>query len=73
MRSFIFFLSREDMEKVNIKFHDNGTVTYQHKKILRFVPELSVDKTIKLTVPNIPMLVYFPPPPPLPEPKTANF
>ncbi|XP_045538328.1 scavenger receptor class B member 1 [Papilio machaon] len=50
------FVYREDMEKVNIKFHDNDTVTFQHKKILRFVPELSVDKTQKLLVPNIPLL-----------------
>ncbi|KAH0811538.1 hypothetical protein GEV33_011253 [Tenebrio molitor] len=46
----------EDMEKVNIKFHDNGTLTYQHKKILQFVPELSVNKEQKITVPNIPLL-----------------
>ncbi|XP_031330382.1 scavenger receptor class B member 1-like isoform X1 [Photinus pyralis] len=50
------FVYRENMEKVNIKFHDNGTVSYQHKKILQFVPELSVNKNEKLTVPNIPML-----------------
>ncbi|XP_034827962.1 scavenger receptor class B member 1 [Maniola hyperantus] len=50
------FVYREDMEKVNIKFHDNDTVSYQHNKILRFVPELSVDKTQKLVVPNIPLL-----------------
>ncbi|CAH0712801.1 unnamed protein product, partial [Brenthis ino] len=50
------FVYREDMEKVNIKFHDNDTVTYQHNKILRFVPELSVDKTQKLVIPNIPLL-----------------
>ncbi|XP_047513560.1 scavenger receptor class B member 1 [Pieris napi] len=50
------FVYREDMEKVNIKFHDNDTVTYQHNKILRFVPELSVDKSQKLVVPNIPLL-----------------
>ncbi|XP_015836616.1 scavenger receptor class B member 1 isoform X2 [Tribolium castaneum] len=50
------FVYREDMEKVNIKFHDNGTLTYQHKKILQFVPELSVDKDQKITVPNIPLL-----------------
>ncbi|XP_066149330.1 lysosome membrane protein 2 isoform X1 [Euwallacea fornicatus] len=50
------FVYKEDMEKVNIKFHDNGTVSYQHKKILKFVPELSVDKNHKLTVPNIPLL-----------------
>lgn len=50
------FVYREDMEKVNIKFHDNDTVTYQHNKILRFVPELSIDKNLKLVVPNIPLL-----------------
>ncbi|CAK1546487.1 unnamed protein product [Leptosia nina] len=50
------FVYREDMEKVHIKFHDNDTVTFQHNKILRFVPELSVDKSQKLVVPNIPLL-----------------
>ncbi|XP_035788482.1 lysosome membrane protein 2-like [Anopheles albimanus] len=50
------FVYREDMEKVNIKFHDNHTVTYQHKKILHFVPELSVDKNVRITTPNIPLL-----------------
>lgn len=45
------------MEKVNIKFHDNYTVTYQHKKILQFVPELSVDQNLKVVTPNIPLLV----------------
>lgn len=50
------FVYREDMEKVNIKFHDNGTVTFQHNKILQFVPELSVDKNCRVIVPNIPLL-----------------
>lgn len=50
---------REDMEKVNIRFHDNYTVSYQHKKILQFVPELSVDKNQRITTPNIPLLVSF--------------
>ncbi|XP_018563143.1 scavenger receptor class B member 1 [Anoplophora glabripennis] len=50
------FVYREDMEKVNIKFHENGTVSYQHKKILQFVPELSVNKHQKIVVPNIPLL-----------------
>lgn len=45
------------MEKVNIKFHDNGTVTFQHNKIMQFVPELSADKNIRVIVPNIPLLV----------------
>jgi scavenger receptor class B protein 1 len=45
------------MEKVNIRFHDNFTVSYQHKKILQFVPELSVDKNQRIVTPNIPLLV----------------
>ncbi|XP_046660020.1 scavenger receptor class B member 1 isoform X1 [Homalodisca vitripennis] len=50
------FVYREDMEKINIRFHDNGTVSFQHHKILEFVPELSVDKNLKIVVPNIPLL-----------------
>ncbi|XP_035719198.1 scavenger receptor class B member 1-like [Vespa mandarinia] len=50
------FVYREDMEKVNIVFHNNGTVTYQHKKILNFVPEMSRDGEVKVMVPNIPLL-----------------
>lgn len=45
------------MEKVNIQFYDNFTVSYQHKKILQFVPELSVDKNLRVMTPNIPLLV----------------
>ncbi|KAG8038036.1 hypothetical protein G9C98_006361 [Cotesia typhae] len=50
------FVYREDMEKVNIVFHNNDTVSYQHKKILNFVPELSKDKDLRVLVPNIPLL-----------------
>ncbi|CRL06895.1 CLUMA_CG019504, isoform A [Clunio marinus] len=50
------FVYREDMEKVNVKFYDNYTVSYQHKKILQFVPELSVDKNLRIITPNIPLL-----------------
>lgn len=50
------FVYREDMQKINIKFHENGTLTFQHKKILEFVPELSVNRNERLTVPNIPLL-----------------
>ncbi|XP_014210895.1 scavenger receptor class B member 1 isoform X2 [Copidosoma floridanum] len=50
------FIYREDMEKVNIVFHNNGTVTYQHKKILNFVPEMSKDSDLRVLVPNIPLL-----------------
>jgi hypothetical protein len=45
------------MEKINIEFHENGTVTFQHNKILQFVPELSVDRNSRVIVPNIPLLV----------------
>jgi len=45
------------MEKVNIVFHNNGTVSYQHKKILNFMPEMSKDGDLKVVVPNIPLLV----------------
>lgn len=46
------------MEKVNIMFHENGTMTFQHRKILEFAPDLSVgDPKMKLVVPNIPLLV----------------
>lgn len=55
--SFHFNKNREDMEKVNVNFYDNYTVSYQHKKILQFVPELSVDPNTRITVPNIPLLV----------------
>lgn len=59
MLKFMAVLSfyREDMQKVNIQFHDNGTVSFQHKKILEFVPEMSVNQNERLTVPNIPLLV----------------
>lgn len=50
------FVYRENMEKVNVRFHDNGTVSFQHNKILQFIPELSVDKNQKIIVPNIPLL-----------------
>lgn len=57
LKYFKLIIYREDMEKVNIVFHNNGTVSYQHKKILNFVPEMSKDKNLKVIVPNIPLLV----------------
>ncbi|XP_044003767.1 scavenger receptor class B member 1 isoform X3 [Aphidius gifuensis] len=50
------FVYKEDMEKVNIVFHSNGTVSYRHKKILNFVPEMSKDGDTRVLVPNIPLL-----------------
>ncbi|KAI8433458.1 hypothetical protein MSG28_015493 [Choristoneura fumiferana] len=49
------FVYREDMEKVNIKFHDNDTITYQHNKILRFVPEMS---TVTSFSPNMAGFIF---------------
>lgn len=47
------------MEKVNTKFYENGTVSFQHHKILQYVPEMSITRgeELKFTVPNIPLLV----------------
>lgn len=51
------FVYREDMQKVNIQFHDNGTVTFQHYKILEFMPEMSVaPNNTRFILPNIPLL-----------------
>jgi hypothetical protein len=60
MNETLMFFRREDMEKVNIVFHNNGTVSYQHKKILNFIPEMSRDGDLKVVVPNIPLLVRSP-------------
>lgn len=57
MNLLFLFIFREEMEKVNVMFHDNYTVTYQHKKILQFVPEMSLDKNLRIITPNIPLLV----------------
>lgn len=54
----IRLFNRENMEKVNVVFHENRTLSFQHRKILHFVPELSVgDPKQLITVPNIPLLV----------------
>lgn len=52
------FIYKESMEKVNVQFYDNGTVSFQHNKVLQFVPHMSVPdaETLKLVVPNIPLL-----------------
>ncbi|KAJ8683686.1 hypothetical protein QAD02_019478 [Eretmocerus hayati] len=47
----------EKWEKVNVKFNDNGTVSYNVKKTFTFSEELSVGSEDDLVVvPNIPML-----------------
>jgi hypothetical protein len=43
---------------VNLKFNENGTVTFQQQKIFKFDPEKSVgDEGDMVVVPNVPMLV----------------
>jgi len=49
---------RETWEKVNLVFHDNGTLTYNQQKVYRFDPDQSVgSEDDVVVVPNIPMLV----------------
>jgi len=51
---------RETWEKVNLTFHDNGTLTYNQQKVYRFDPEQSVGSEDDIVVvPNIPMLVSY--------------
>ncbi|XP_069684901.1 scavenger receptor class B member 1-like [Periplaneta americana] len=53
------YVYREYTEKVNIVFHDNGTVSYQGKSSFSFVPELSVGhqpRHERVIMPNIPLL-----------------
>jgi len=56
----IFLPHRETWEKVNLTFHDNGTLTYNQQKVYRFDPEQSVGSEDDIVVvPNIPMLVSY--------------
>lgn len=52
---------RETWEKVAVAFNDNGTVSFQQKKVFKFDSEQSVgDIEDMVVVPNIPMLVSLP-------------
>lgn len=54
----ILFCSRQTWEKVNLQFHDNGTLTFNQRKIFRFDAESSNGTEDDVVViPNIPMLV----------------
>ncbi|XP_025075063.1 scavenger receptor class B member 1 [Pogonomyrmex barbatus] len=51
------YVYNQHWEKVDIKFNDNGTVTYKVKKTFVFSPELSAGSEEDLVVvPNVPML-----------------
>lgn len=47
----------ETLERVNVKFNDNGTLTYQDKKTYKFSKELSVGSEMdNVIVPNMPFI-----------------
>lgn len=52
------FVYREKVERINVEFNKNGTVTYQEKRSSEFVPELSKGNPEHLTisVPNLPLI-----------------
>lgn len=60
VKLIIYFFTREQLERVNIEFHPNGTVSYNEKRSFEFLP----DKTRgslrdKIIVPSIPIMVIF--------------
>lgn len=52
------FVYRETVERINIEFNENGTVTYQEKRSNEFVPEMSQGdpEHLTITVPNLPLI-----------------
>ncbi|KAF5290039.1 hypothetical protein FQA39_LY14820 [Lamprigera yunnana] len=51
------FYYEEYLEKVNVKFHPNGTVSYQEKRTQHYRQDLSngLQKNVTVVVPNIPL------------------
>uniref|UniRef100_U5ERK4 Putative plasma membrane glycoprotein cd36 n=1 Tax=Corethrella appendiculata TaxID=1370023 RepID=U5ERK4_9DIPT len=51
------YVYKETPEKINLKYHNDSTITYQDNKIYDFDPELSNGKQYdKVVVPNVPMI-----------------
>ncbi|XP_050519732.1 lysosome membrane protein 2-like [Daktulosphaira vitifoliae] len=52
------FVYRETVERINVEFNANGTVTYQEKRSSEFVPEMSQGdpENIPIVVPNLPLI-----------------
>lgn len=52
------FVYRETVERINVEFNKNGTVTYQEKRSSEFVPEMSQGdpEHLTITVPNLPLI-----------------
>lgn len=55
----ICIFSREGLINTNPVFNDNGTLTFMPRRLLKFMPELSVGdpKVDRVICPNIPLLV----------------
>lgn len=53
-------LDRETLERINVRFHDNGTMSYNERRTHVFEPTLSGGgEDDVLVVPNLPFLVSF--------------
>lgn len=52
------FVYRETVERINVEFNKNGTVTYQEKRNNEFIPEMSQGdpEHLSITVPNLPLI-----------------
>jgi len=52
------FVYKEKVERINVEFNNNGTVTYQEKRSNEFIPELSNGdpEHLRITVPNLPLI-----------------
>ncbi|KAF4519649.1 hypothetical protein B566_EDAN004986 [Ephemera danica] len=51
------YVYRQEWERMNVTFNENGTVSFQQRKTFFFDPDLSVgDEEDMVVVPNIPML-----------------
>lgn len=52
------FVYKEKVERINVEFNKNGTVTYQEKRSSEFIPEMSSGNPERLfiTAPNLPLI-----------------
>ncbi|XP_060533958.1 scavenger receptor class B member 1-like [Cylas formicarius] len=51
------YVYEEQLERVNVRFNGDGTVSYQEKRTYKFIPELSKGSPHDLvTVPNVPVI-----------------
>lgn len=52
------FVYKEKVERINVEFNENGTVTYQEKRSNEFMPDMSNGnpENLFITVPNLPLI-----------------